>query len=84
MQESHVLVAARLCVRDPRQRVQLEAVGVAPLAAVHVVAEGEDQLQHPLQPLAPLHLLRGLQHRLNLGAELVQPDGELLLVVERP
>ena len=84
MEESHVLVAARLRVRDPGQRVQLEAVRVAPLAPVHVVAKGEDQLEDLLQPLAALHLLRRLQHGLDLGAELVQPDCELLLVVESP
>ena len=84
VEESHVLVAARLRVRDPGQRVQLEAVRVAPLAPVHVVAKGEDQLEDLLQPLAALHLLRRLQHGLDLGAELVQPDCELLLVVESP
>ena len=63
---------------------ELETVGRAFLHAVHVVAEGEDQLEDLLQPLAALHLLRRLQHGLDLGAELVQPDCELLLVVESP
>ena len=84
VEESHVLVATRLRVRDPGQRVQLEAVCVAPLAPVHVVAKGEDQLEDLLEPLAALHLLRRLQHGLDLGTELVQPDCELLLVVKSP
>ena len=64
MEQGHVLVAAGLGIRYPRQAVQLEAQSVPPLAPVHVVPEGEDDLQHLAEPLAALHLLAALQHRL--------------------
>ena len=84
VQERHVLVAAGLCVRYPRQAGQLEPHRVSPLAPVHVVPEGQDQLQHLLEPLAPLDLLGGLQHGLELGLYLAEPHLELLLVVQGP
>jgi hypothetical protein len=82
VEEGHVLVAAGLGVGNPGEAVQLEAERVAALAPVHVIAEGEDDLQHLAEPLAPLHLLAALQYGLDLGPDLRQPDGELLLVVE--
>ena len=51
---------------------------------VHVVSKGQDDLQHPLEPLAPLHLLGALEHGLDLWLDLREPDVELLLVVQRP
>ena len=45
-------------------KLYLEANCVSSLAAVHVVAEAEDDLQPALQPLAPLNLLGTLQNRL--------------------
>ena len=58
MEQGHVLVAAGLGVGNPGETVELEADGVAALAAVHVVAKGQDQFQHLAQTLAPLHLLK--------------------------
>lgn len=47
--------------------VELEADGVAALAAVHMFPERQDQLQHlPEVPFAALDLFTGLQHSLNL------------------
>ena len=82
VEQGHVLVAAGLRVGDAREAVQLEAERVAALAPVHVVAEGEDDLQHLAQSLTALDLLAGLQDGPHLGPDLRQPDGELLLVVE--
>ena len=65
VEQGHVLVAAGLGVRDAGETVELEAEGVAALAPVHVVAEGEDDLQHLAKALAALHLLAGLQHGLD-------------------
>ena len=59
-----------------------EPVGRALLAGVHVVAKGQDELQHLFEALAALHLLAGLQHGLHLGPDLGQPDVELFLVVQ--
>ena len=55
----------------------------ATIEPVHVIAEGQDDFEHPLEPLAPLDLLGGLEHRLDLGLYLGEPDVELLLVVQR-
>ena len=44
VEEGHALVAAGLGVSDPGETRQLEAHGVAPLASVHVVSKGEDEL----------------------------------------
>ena len=82
MEEGHVLVAAGLGVGNPGEAVELEAERVAALAPVHVVAKGQDDLQHFAEALAALDLLAGLQHPHHLGPHLRQPDGELLLVVE--
>jgi len=82
VEQGHVLVAAGLRVGNAREAVQLEAERVAALAPVHVVAEGEDDLQHLAQSLTALNLLAGLQDGPHLGPDLRQPDGELLLVVE--
>jgi hypothetical protein len=59
VEEGHVLVAAGLGVRDARETVELEAERVAALAAVHVVAKGEDELEHLAEALAALDLLAG-------------------------
>ena len=48
----------------PGETEKLEADCISALSAVHVVSEGEDDLEHALQPLAPLDLLRTLQLRL--------------------
>ena len=66
----------------PGEAVELEADRVTALAAVHVVAKGQDELQHLFEALAALHLLAGLQHGLHLGPDLGQPDVELFLVVQ--
>ena len=54
------LVDAGLGVGDLVERGHLEAVGVAPLALVHVVPEGRHHLQQLLQVAAVQHLLGGL------------------------
>lgn len=55
-----LLVDAGLGVGDLVERWHFEAVGVAPLALVHVVAEGQDHLQKLLQVPAVQHLFGGL------------------------
>ena len=82
MQESHTLVTARLGVRDPGQAVQLEPHSITPLSSVHVVPEGEDQLQHPPETFTSLNLLAGLQDCQYFWFDLVIPDVELLLVMQ--
>ena len=82
MEESHALVTAGLGVSDPRQAVQLEAHSIAPLAAVHVVPEGEDELQHPSETFTSLNLLAGLQDCQYFWFDLVVPNVELLLVMQ--
>jgi hypothetical protein len=62
VEQGHVLVAAGLGVGDARKAVELEAERVAALTPVHVVPEGEDDLQHLAQSLAALNLLARLQH----------------------
>ncbi len=69
MEQGHVLVAAGLGVGDAREAVQLESERVAALAAVHVVPEREDDLQHLAQSLAALDLLARLQHPRHLWRE---------------
>ncbi len=69
MEQGHILVAAGLGVGDAREAVQLEAERVAALAAVHVVPEGENDLQHLAQSLAALNLLARLQHPRHLWRE---------------
>ena len=49
---------------------------------VHVVSEGQDELQHLLQPLASLDLFGSLQNGLDLGLDLAEPNVEFLLVVK--
>lgn len=49
-------VYAGLGVSDLVETGDLEAVGVASLALVHEVAEGQHHLQHLSQPVAPDHL----------------------------
>ena len=83
VQQRDALVAAGLGVRDPRQAVQLEAHGVAALAAVHVVSEREDKLQHSPQTLASLNFFASLQNSQNFWFNFIVPDIELLLVVKR-
>ena len=83
VQQGDALVAAGLGVRDPRQAVQLEAHGVAALAAVHVVSEREDKLQHSPQTLASLNFFASLQNSQNFWFNFIVPDIELLLVVKR-
>lgn len=83
VEEGHALVAAGLCVSDPGETRQLEAHGVSPLASVHVVSKGEDELQHPPQPLASLNLLTRLEDSQDFWFDLIVPDVELLLVMER-
>ena len=84
MEKSHTLVAAGLGVRYPRQTVQLEPHSVAPLAPVHVVPEGQDQLQHPPQTFTPLNFFAGLQDRQYFWLDLIVPDIELLFVMQGP
>ena len=83
VQQRDALVAAGLGVRDPRQAVQLEAHGFAALAAVHVVPEREDKLQHSPQTLASLNFFASLQNSQNFWFNFIVPDIELLLVVKR-
>lgn len=83
VEEGHALVAAGLGVGDPGEAGQLEAHGVAPLAPVHVVSKGEDELQHPPQPLASLDLLACLEDSQDFRFDLIVPDVELLLVMKR-
>lgn len=54
-------VYAGLGVSDLVETGDLEAVGVAPLALVHEVAEGQHHLQDLSQPLAPDNFLRCIQ-----------------------
>ena len=82
VQQSHALVTARLRVSDPRQAVQLEPHSITPLASVHVVPEGEDELQHPSETFTSLNLLAGLQDCQYFWFDLVVPDVELLLVMQ--
>ena len=82
MEQGHALVAAGLGVGDPGEARQLEAHGIAPLAPVHVVTEGEDELQHPPQPLASLNLLARLEDCQYFWFDLIVPDIELLLIME--
>ena len=82
MEQGHALVAAGLGVGDPSEARQLEAHGIAPLAPVHVVTEGEDELQHPPQPLASLNLLARLEDCQYFWFDLIIPDIELLLIME--
>jgi len=55
-EEPGLPVDAGLGVGDLVEAGDLEAVGVAPLALVHEVAEGQHHLQDLSQPLAPDHL----------------------------
>ena len=82
VQESHTLVTARLRVSDPGQAVQLEPHSITPLSSVHVVPEGEDQLQHPSETFTSLYFLAGLQDCQYFWFDLVVPDVELLLVMQ--
>ena len=82
VQQGDALVAAGLGVRDPRQAVQLEAHGVAALAAVHVVSEREDKLQHSPQTLASLNFFASLQNCQYFWFDLIVPDVEFLLVMQ--
>ena len=82
VQQSHALVTARLRVSDPRQAVQLEPHSITPLASVHVIPEGEDELQHPSETFTSLNLLAGLQDCQYFWFDLVVPDVELLLVMQ--
>ena len=82
VEESHALVTAGLRVSDPSQAVQLEPNSVAPLSPVHVVPEGEDELQHSSETFTSLNLLAGLQDCQYFWFDLVIPDVELLLVMQ--
>ena len=63
VEEGDLLVETRPCVYDLVQTADLEAVGVAALAAVHEVSVGEDEFEDSLQLPALCHLTRRLQHR---------------------
>ena len=57
---AYSLVDAGLGVGDLVERGHLEPVGIAPLALVHVVPEGQHHLQQLLQVPAVQHLPGGL------------------------
>ena len=59
--ERHLPVYAGLGVGDLVEAGHLEAVGVAALALVHEVAEGQHHLQDLGEALAPHHLLGGTE-----------------------
>ena len=61
MSELHPPVYAGLGVGDLVEAGDLEAVGVAALALVHEVAEGQHHLQDLGETLAPHHLLGGAE-----------------------
>ena len=82
VKESHALVTAGLRVSDPRQTVKLEPNSIAPLSSVHVVSEGEDQLQHPSKTFTSLNFLAGLQDGQYFWFDLVIPYVELFLVMQ--
>lgn len=84
VQQRRALGAGRLGVGEPIERGQPEAAGVATgVAAVHVVAQGEDELEKPSEPARAGHLPRGLQDRAHARRQLRDARRELLLVVQR-
>ena len=82
VKEGHALVTAGLRVSDPSQAVQLEPNSVAPLSPVHVVSEGEYELQHPPETFTSLNFLARLQDGQYFWFDLVVPDVELFLVMQ--
>lgn len=82
VKEGHALVTAGLRVSDPSQAVQLEPNSVAPLSPVHVVPEGEYELQHPPETFTSLNFLARLQDGQYFWFDLVVPDVELFLVMQ--
>ena len=83
VQEGHALVTAGLGVGYPRQTVQFEPDSIPPLAPVHVVTERQDQLQHSSQPLTALNFFAGLQDCQYFWLDLIIPNVELFLVMQR-
>ena len=84
MQQCHALVAAWLGISDSCQTVQLEADSVASLSPVHVVTEGQDQLQHSSQSFAALNFFAGLENRQNFWFDFIVENVELFLVMQCP
>ena len=82
VKKGHVLVAAGFSISYPCQTIELEPQSVPSLSPVHIVAEGQDELQHLPEPFTPLDFLASLQDSLDLWSDLSQENVELLLVME--
>ena len=83
MQKSHTLVTAGFGICNSCQTVELESHSIAPLSSIHVVSKCKNQLQHTSQTFASLNFFTSLQNGQNFWFDLIVPDVELLLVMER-
>lgn len=66
MQQGHVFVCAGLCIDDPVQTAELEAVSISSVSTVHDIPERQHHLQYFLQFVAGFEFVAGKEDVLDL------------------